>query len=241
MIAHSFRNECFLHDVYLPRHNADTSLASHIEEAPALISPLDDDIVVGMGATGRTGTNRVVSVSRRMGVDEYFRMPETLRPMELEFGFVREPPAPTFGHQSVVTALTALLKTHVDRRGLGVVCVSPIDVVLDRTGALIVQPDIIFVAADRREIIHDRVWGAPDLVVEVLSPGTKRRDHTKKLRWYGRYGVRECWFVDPIGRSVEVVEYQAKPIRRTTFAGTKRIVSAVFPDWHAAAGAVFDR
>ena len=209
--------------------------------APALISPPDDGIVVGMAATERDGTRRVESVSKRMGVDEYFRMPETLRPMELEFGFVREPPAPAFGHQSVVTGLTALLKTHVDRRRLGVVCVSPIDVVLDRTGALVVQPDIIFVAAGRREIIRDRVWGAPDLVVEVLSPRTKRRDCTKKLRWYGQYGVRECWFVDPIAQSVEVVEYQAKPIRRTTFTGTERIVSAVLPDCHVAAGDVFDR
>ena len=176
-----------------------------------------------------------------MGVDEYFRMPETLRPMELEFGFVRQPPAPAFGHQSVVTALTALLKTHVDRRGLGVVCVSPIDVVLDRAGALVVQPDIIFVAAGRREIIRDRVWGAPDLVVEVHSPGTKRRDRTKKLHWYRRYGVRECWFVDPVARSIEVLECQAKPIQRTTFAGTERIVSAVLPEWPVAAGNVFDR
>ena len=173
-------------------------------------------------------------------MDEYFRMPESLRPMELEFGFVREPPAPAFGHQSVVTGLTALLKTHVDHRGLGVVCVSPIDVVLDRAGGLVVQPDIIFVAAGRRDIIRDRVWGAPDLVVEVLSPGTRRRDRTKKLRWYRHYGVRECWLVDPAARSVEVLECQAKPIRRTTFAGTERIVSAVLPDWHLAAGDVFE-
>jgi len=66
----------------------------------------------------------------RYTVDEYFTPPESLRPMELVYGVVREPP-PRYGHQSVVTRLTALLDAHVRAHALGQVCVSPVDVVLD--------------------------------------------------------------------------------------------------------------
>src|SRR5438046_4360612 len=68
----------------------------------------------------------------KLSVDDYFRLPESLRPMELSWGQVREPPAPKYGHQSAVTHLGALLDRHVRERGLGEVCVSPVDVVLDR-------------------------------------------------------------------------------------------------------------
>jgi len=65
-------------------------------------------------------------------------------------------------------------------------------VVLDRERALIVQPDVLFVAHDRLSIIRDQVWGAPDLVAEVLSIGTEAHDRIDKVAWYRQYGVREC-------------------------------------------------
>ena len=175
----------------------------------------------------------------KLSVHEYFRQPETLRPMELVYGVVREPPSPRYGHQSIVTRLTILLGTLVDERGLGRVCVSPMDVVLDEPAALVVQPDIIFVASERLEIIRDRIWGPPDLVAEVLSPRTAVRDRTIKLEWYRQYGVRECWLVDTRRRWVEVVALQsitAPPL----FSGTQRIRSAVLPDWAFAAEHIFD-
>ena len=143
---------------------------------------------------------------RRINVEEYFQGAETLRPMELVHGIVREPPAPRYGHQSLVTRTTVLLDQHVRQHGLGTVCVSPIDVVLDRDRALVVQPDIIFVSVERASIIRDRVWGAPDLVVEVLSRRTAVRDQTQKLGWYRQYGVGECWFIDPKDRTIEIVD-----------------------------------
>ena len=168
---------------------------------------------------------------RRLTVDEYFTGPETLRPMELVYGVVREPPAPRYGHQSLVTRLAALLVAHVTTYRLGAVCVSPIDVVLDEEAALVVQPDVLFVAAGRMDIVRDRIWGPPDLVVEVLSPATRRRDRTTKLGWYRRYGVRECWLVDPAAHAIEVVGPTAGPERRVRFRHDESILSAVLPYW----------
>jgi Uma2 family endonuclease len=171
-------------------------------------------------------------MSKSRTVDEYFRGPETTRPMELRYGVVREPPAPLYGHQSIVTRMTVLLEQHVRSLELGVVCVSPIDVVLDRDRALVVQPDIIFVSAGRLGIIRERVWGAPDLVVEVLSVRTARRDRTDKLGWYRQYGVRECWLVDPAEQQIEIVDCrstagESRPIYRNQAPIRSRVLPAL--------------
>lgn len=174
----------------------------------------------------------------KLKVAEYFRMPETQRPMELVYGFVREPPAPRYGHQSVLAHLAALLDQHVRDRRLGMVCVAPVDVVLDEAEALVVQPDIVFVASERRDRVKDRVWGAPDLVVEILSPRTARRDRTTKLAWYERYGVEECWLVDVKDRSVDVVELRHDR-RRVRYGGDDPMRSAVLPHWCLPAAHIF--
>lgn len=176
-----------------------------------------------------------------LSLDQYFRLPETLRPMELVYGVVREPPAPRFGHQSVVTRTTFLLEQHVRSNDLGKVCVSPVDVVLDRKGALVVQPDVIFVAAERLGIIHERVWGAPDLVVEVLSKRTARRDRTEKLGWYRQYGVRECWFVDPLHKKIEIVDCQSADLGEPEIYGRNDVIrSRVLPALHLRAQEFFE-
>ena len=174
----------------------------------------------------------------RLSVHEYFRLAETMRPMELVYGVVREPPAPRYGHQSIVTRLTALLFAHVEEHHLGRLCVSPVDVVLDEHAALVVQPDVIFVSNERLAIVRDRIWGPPDLVVEVLSPRTAARDRTTKLEWYRRYGVREGWLVDYRNTCVEVVDLQSVTAPRL-FAGTEPMRSAVLPDWNVPADHVF--
>jgi Uma2 family endonuclease len=70
----------------------------------------------------------------------------------------------------------------------------------------VVQPDILFVSHQRRGIIGEQnISGAPDLVVEILSPATEERDRGTKLQLYCRYGVQECWLVDPEERTVEVL------------------------------------
>ena len=177
---------------------------------------------------------------QRVSVAEYLDGPESLTRRELVFGMVREPPAPRFGHQAVLTRLATLLDAHVRERALGRVCVAPVDVVLDEQAALVVQPDLVFIAADRLALVRDRVWGAPDLVVEVLSPGTARRDRTTKLAWYERYGVGECWLVDPQEWSVCVVDLATGRARRRTYTGNRRMRSHVLPEWDLPPARIFE-
>lgn len=173
----------------------------------------------------------------KLSVHEYFTTPETLRPMELVYGFVREPPMPSYAHQRVVTRLTVRLYTHVEELGAGEI-LSPIDVVLDSEAALVVQPDIVYVSRDRLAIIRERIWGAPDLVVEVFSPSTAWRDRSLKLGWYRQYGVRECWFVDAGRETIEIIELQSTTPSRV-FSGGEPIRSYVLPQWTVSPDQIF--
>jgi Uma2 family endonuclease len=162
-------------------------------------------------------------------VADYLDGPETLRRRELEWGIVRDAPSPVYSHQALVTRLVVLLHAHVRPRGLGHVVVSPIDVVLDAERALIVQPDLVFISTSRQSIVSRQIWGAPDLAVEVLSPGTVRRDRGRKLVWYARYGVYECRLVVPRRRAIEVHEFgESARIRRCGPQHVRR--SGVLPD-----------
>lgn len=182
--------------------------------------------------TSRGDDESVVVVEyggRRLTLPEYLSGDETNRPFELAFGVLREPPAPTWEHQRVVGRAFTRLDRHVTRYGLGRVVQSPVDVVLDRDQALVVQPDVVFVATDRLSICKACIWGAPDLAVEVLSTGTARHDRTVKLSWFQRYGVRECWLVDPIGCEVEVVTL-AEATRSSRVSAEDQLVrSSVLP------------
>jgi Uma2 family endonuclease len=173
-------------------------------------------------------------------VPEYLRGRETMRRRELVYGMVREPPSPFYDHQRFLTNLTVLLTTHVRERALGDVCVAPIDVVLDRRRALIAQPDLVFVSTERLGIIDRQIWGAPYLVVEVLSPGTAKRDRTTKLGWYQKYGVRECWLVDPIDCSIEVIRLKARTMTRRKYGEGAVLRSGVIRSLRLRVREVFD-
>ena len=163
----------------------------------------------------------------RMTTDGYLSGPETRQRRELVWGVLREPPSPFYSHQRVVTDLAVLLHQHTRGRRLGQVCVSPIDVVLDGPNALILQPDIVFISTDRLGIVRNQIWGAPDLVVEVLSPGTATYDQRRKLGWFKKYGVRECWFVNPATRQIAVHQLAGRPTKKTVYASADTVQSAV--------------
>jgi Uma2 family endonuclease len=175
-----------------------------------------------------------------MTADEYlYDTDETNLTRELSYGIVREPPAPFFSHQSLVLRVAKVWSDHVEPRRLGRVAVAPVDVVLDRERALIVQPDVLFVSNARLEMIRDQVWGPPDLVAEVLSHGTRQRDRGQKLEWYHHYGVREYWLVDLYDDSVTVVDFTGAAPATRFAKGIDAIRSTVLPDLELSAFGVF--
>ncbi len=164
-----------------------------------------------------------------MTTREYLDSYETTQPRELTYGILREPAAPFFSHQEVVLKIARVLADHVERAALGRIAVAPIDVVLDADRALILQPDVLFVSNERAAIVRDQVWGAPDLVVEVLSVPTAGRDRTEKLGWYRQYGVRECWLVDPVAERVIIVDFGGAMPERRSMGRDEAIRSSVLP------------
>jgi len=136
--------------------------------------------------------------------EDYKKLPDDGRRYEIIEGVLYVTAAPNFDHQYTVTRLLVHLDDLVTRRDLGIVLVAPFEVHLPDV-ARPVQPDVLFVDAGRapRPGAAD-FTGAPDLIVEVLSPSTARTDRLVKFGAYERAGVREYWLVDPRTRSVEV-------------------------------------
>ena len=171
---------------------------------------------------------------------EYLQTPETVQPSELTFGVLRVAESPGVGHQRVVRDLTIALTAFTRERQLGEVLPAPMDVILDRDANLVVQPDIVFVSAQRAEIVTDRVNGAPDLAVEVLSPRPRIGDLHARIEWFARYGVRECWLIDLERRLVAVLTFEAGRLAgRGLFGDDDKIASAVLPDLQLSATDVF--
>ena len=178
-------------------------------------------------------------MSARQTVTSYMSGAESMRRRELVWGVVREPPAPFWPHQEIVTRTTVLLYEHVASRRLGKVITAPLDVVLDQARGLVVQPDVVFLSHERLQLVRNQVWGAPDLVVEVESTGTRLRDRIHKRGWYRRYGVREYWLIDADARTVTVFGFDDARARRRTFKGPARVRSGVLQGFDRSASAFF--
>jgi Uma2 family endonuclease len=136
----------------------------------------------------------------RMTAEEFFQLPETTQPTELIDGELIVSPSPVPKHQIISGNLFYLLRGIIPN---GILFSAPMDVYFDEHNTP--QPDIIWVAANSPCVIGEkRLEGPPDLLVEIFSPGTARRDKQDKYQLYQRYGVREYWMVDTEQQYVEV-------------------------------------
>ncbi len=168
-----------------------------------------------------------------MTTGDYLALPETVRPQELAFGVlhVRESPSPL--HQRTVVQLLLALHAHVRPRALGEVWVAPLDVILDVENALVVQPDLFVVIGPGLNASWPiGCWGAPELVIEILSPHPRVGDMEERLGWFAEYGVRECWLVHQLERWVEVVRFGDGVVQgRLRLDRGERIASDVLPEF----------
>lgn len=129
--------------------------------------------------------------------------PESNLPTELWDGEIIMSAAPRPVHQRIVFGCAEHLKAHVKSRRLGEAFVSPIDVVFGPTK--VVQPDVVFVSNAQKSIVESTcIRGVPELLIEVISEGTWRRDRVDKKALYEQFGVAEYWIVDPDSRLIEV-------------------------------------
>ena len=155
---------------------------------------------------GRTeGANMITpNPAIKFTLEDYKHTPDDKR-YELLDGELIMAPAPNLGHQRIDMNLGSSLHAFVKERGLGEVLSAPCDVVLSNTD--VVQPDLLFVSREREHILlgGENVLGAPDLVVEILSPSTAGRDRTVKSALYARHGVSEYWLADPEARTIMVM------------------------------------
>lgn len=145
-------------------------------------------------------------VQKRLTAAGFRQLPETMQRQELIGGEVVVSPAPKDPHQSAVEDIYFAIRTLIAQGKLsGRVKVSPADVYLSEYDVL--QPDVFFIASDnsRCTLGSDGYWhGAPNLVVEVLSPATARRDRVDKFQLYEKHGCHEYWIVEPVTRTIEV-------------------------------------
>ena len=130
-------------------------------------------------------------------------LPESNVPTELWDGELIMSPARSFFHQEIVARFYEFLTAWVREHHLGKTGFAPLDMVLTNTRAT--QPDVVFISTERLDIIKTRLMGAADLVAEVISPNSRRRDRIDKRDLYEQHGVKEYWLIDPEALTVEVL------------------------------------
>jgi len=142
------------------------------------------------------------AVKEKHTIKDYKLLPAGA-PYQLIEGELVMTPSPTTFHQIISANLFKAIAKFVDGKKTGIALYSPIDVYLGDENAL--QPDIVFISKQLQEIIEDDgIHGAPDMIIEILSPSTAYYDIKKKYKIYEKSGVKEYWIVDPEMKSVEL-------------------------------------
>jgi Uma2 family endonuclease len=143
-----------------------------------------------------SGSEEMKPAGVKLTWDDYVLFPEDGMRHELIDGEHYVTPAPFLRHQEIVGRLFLAIGNYLIAHPIGRVFVAPLDVILSKFD--VVEPDLLYVSNDRApELLKDWVRGAPDLVIEVGSESTRKRDETVKRALYERAGVIEYWIVDP--------------------------------------------
>lgn len=177
----------------------------------------------------------------KLTYDDFVHFPDDGKRHELIDGEHFVTPSPAIRHQSIVGALYLLIGNYLEQNPIGRAFLSPLDVVLSDID--VVEPDLLYVSNARADALAGiHVRGAPDLVIEVASKGTRKRDETIKRRLYERAGVTEYWIVDPeieavrvyrrdgehFGRAIELVRESQDTLETPLLAGLAMPLSRIF-------------
>lgn len=179
---------------------------------------------------------------RKKTVADFMALGEGPPFAELIDGEIVMAPSPFRSHQRVILEIAFLLRKYLEERpGAGKIYLAPFDVHFSENDVLC--PDLSFFLTDRCHLLSDRgAEGAPDLVVEVLSPSTARRDRKDKREIYTRSGVRELWLVHPELETIEVFKLAEQPDQPVAVLenGTHdAIETALLPGFSGTLAAIF--
>jgi len=179
------------------------------------------DMVCDSGLAYKVGSDK-----RRYTIDDYYALPDDQR-VELIDGVFYDMGAPAMIHQKILGDLYILFRQCADQHDMPCeVYLSPCDVRLDMDNYTMVQPDMLVIC--REYDIHAiRYEGAPDLVVEILSPSTRSKDMILKLYKYQNAGVREYWIIDPKYKTVTVHFFDGEEYQPQIYDFTSKIPIAI--------------
>jgi len=164
-----------------------------------------------------------ISENENYTAADYNLLPESA-PFQLINGKLIFMPSPLEIHQNISMNLSIEIGSYIKKNKLGKLYAAPMDVVLNNEN--IVQPDIIFVSIAKSGIVNKRIYGAPDFVVEILSPGNTKAEMEAKMNLYGQYDVIEYWIVKPTEQSVDVYYNQAHQMHLHQQAGVEDTIKS---------------
>jgi Uma2 family endonuclease len=185
--------------------------------------------------------SRANIAAEKLTAEDYRAMPEDGRRYQLIEGELHMAPAPNLYHQKVSWNLAEVLSRYLRAHAVGQAYCAPCDVYLDAHN--VVQPDLLFVSnANAGILAEDGIHGAPDLVIEILSPSTALLDTKTKRAIYARSGVKELWVVDPTLRQIHLYDFARNPVKAVRLVeDDETFASPLFPDLTVSAAEVFKR
>jgi Uma2 family endonuclease len=177
-------------------------------------------------------------ISTKYTHSDLLAIPDDGKRREVLDGELLVSPSPKLFHQRIIKRLLAAFVRYLERHPIGEVFLSPLDIIFSELDVL--EPDLIFVLNEHRHILQDWIRGVPDLVMEVLSPGSVSMDRGPKLKAYARFGVPEYWIVDPDAFAVEA--YRQSPAGYeliATFVEDDSVTSPLLPGFALPVASIF--
>ena len=172
--------------------------------------------------------------------DDYWNLPDGVR-AELIDGALYDLPTPGRIHQGIVSGFALVMGNYVlAHTGAGHIYLAPLAVNLFGDESTFVEPDVL-VACDESKLSDRGCEGAPDLVIEVVSPSSRRMDYFTKAGLYERAGVREYWIVDPAARQTSVYTYGSESRLLATYSFDEPVPVGIWGDFSITLGEILAR
>jgi len=180
--------------------------------------------------------------SCQLTYEDYLQFPDDGKRHEIIEGDHYMTPAPKTKHQRVSANLGSAMISFAKKHKLGLVLTAPCDVILSNEN--VVQPDILFVSVARAAIVtEDNICGAPDVIVEILSESTRKKDEVTKRKLYERFAVEEYWLIDPELELVKIFKLAQQKYGRAAELSKENndiLTTKLLPDFNFPVGEIFD-